>query len=74
MVGGVQREMGWWAIAAYVMYTDGELSHGKPGSAKGSGLTASWSKSQRSLSCGDARCELTLQLTNTKETIESETP
>ena len=45
VVGGVQREMGWWAIAAYVMYTDGELSHGKPGNAKGAGFTASWSKS-----------------------------
>jgi hypothetical protein len=32
-----------WAIAAYVMYTDGELSHGKPGNAKVAGFTASWS-------------------------------
>ena len=78
-VGGVQREMGWWAIAAYVMYTDGELSHGKPasqGSAKvAAAFTASWSLVwSRSLTCGDARCEmreLTLQLTNTKtKTIE----
>jgi hypothetical protein len=51
-----------WAIAAYVMYTDGELSHGKPGNAKGAGFTASWSGSW-SLTCGDARCEMRVNLT-----------
>lgn len=45
VVGGVQREMGWWAIAAYVMYTDGDWNYHKParGDAKVAGFTASWS-------------------------------
>ena len=51
-----------------VMYTDGELSHGKPGDAKVAGFTASWSlvwvPDLRGCEMRDARCELlTLQLT-----------
>lgn len=40
VVDGVQREMGWWAIAAYVMYTDGDWNYHKParGDAKVAGF------------------------------------
>lgn len=62
VVGGVQREMGWRAIAAYVMYTDGDWNYHKPEAMPRSppSLPAGrWSGSSGSLSCGDARCELT---------------
>lgn len=63
VVGGVQREMGWRAIAAYVMYTDGDWNYHKPEAMPRSpGFTASWSLVW-SLTCGDARCEMRVNLT-----------
>lgn len=71
LVGECKGRCLWWAIAAYVMYTDGELSHGKPasqGSAKvAAAFTASWSLVwSRSLTCGDARCEMRVDITSNK--------
>ena len=44
VVGGVQREMGRRAIAAYVMYTDGDWNYHKPEAMPRSpAFTASWS-------------------------------